>query len=133
MPIPLQNKIDIVTDFLNRIGKMDIDGAGEYLADDARTVYPYLDYLDDLEGRAAIVSQIRSTIPHMFERMDFTFDEWYEIADPDAVIVEYRSHCPRLGNKGVYQNVYIGVFRFRNDKITLYKEYLNPLRLNFDD
>ncbi|HEY8386702.1 MAG TPA: hypothetical protein VIK82_10840, partial [Porticoccaceae bacterium] len=62
---------------------------------------------------------------------DFTFLQWYPSLDSDVVIAEYRSYCPLKGGGGVYENDYITVFRFREDRIVLYREYLNPLQLNF--
>jgi ketosteroid isomerase-like protein len=65
----------------------------------------------------------------MFERMNFAYDQWYDVRDDDALIVEYHSECPQKGSRATYENSYISVFRFESDKISLYKEYLNPLRV----
>ncbi len=129
MADPLGDKVRVVTGFLDSVGSLDFDAAERYLADDAVMVLPFVDGLPAVHGKAAIVEQLRETIPQMFERMDFSYDAWYDVRDGDAVIAEYRSECPQRGNGGTYRNTYIAVFGFEHDKICLYKEYLNPVTL----
>jgi uncharacterized protein len=122
-------RIAIVRDFLDSIGNLDFERVGQLLAENAVMTLPFLDVLPPTEGRAAIVDQLGTTVPQMFERMDFSYDEWYDVRDSDMVIAEYHSECPQKGGSGVYRNRYISVFRFEGDKIALYKEYLNPTSL----
>lgn len=122
-----QEKIKIVTEFLERIGRLDIRGAGELLHEDAVMMLPYVDPVPDVIGKQAIIEQLEATTPKMLEYMKFTFDEWYPTADPNCLIVEYRSSCARRDRGGLYENSYISVFKFIGNKISLYKEYLNPL------
>ena len=129
MSEPFVGKVRIVTDFLNSIGSLDFDAVGRHLAENAVMVLPFVDGLPPVHGKDAIVDQLRSAIPQMFERMNFTFDEWYEVRDTDTLIAEYHSECPQKGTAAVYRNSYITVFRFEGEKITLYKEYLNPSRM----
>jgi ketosteroid isomerase-like protein len=124
------NKIAAVSEFMQRLGRMDIAGASELLAEDAVMALPYLDQLPDLHGRAAIVAQIEATMVQMLEAMHFTFDAWYEAQDGETVIAEYTSKCPIRGQDGFYENAYVGIFKLKGGKITLYKEYLNPLKLD---
>lgn len=130
MPERAARKIAIVTELLTRIGRMDFDGAGELLDEDALMVFPYVEQIGDVRGRQAIIGQMRATMPGVLEAMHFTFDAWYPVAEPDMVIAEYRSRCPRAGGAGVYENAYVGFFGFRGDRIALYKEYLNPAKLD---
>ncbi|OCB28851.1 hypothetical protein A5675_06820 [Mycobacterium malmoense] len=129
--LTFQRKVDIVTEYLGRIGALDFDGAGEHLADDAVMTVPFTPAAEDVPsivGKQAIIDQMRGVILPAFARMDFTFDEWHDVRGPDALIAEYRSVCP-LKRGGEYLNSYVGVFRFEGDKITLHKEYFNPVRL----
>ncbi len=126
---PFTRRVEITTDFLNRIGSLDFEGVGRHLADDAIMVFPFLDGLPALHGRSAIIDQLRNTIPHMFRRMDFTFDQWYDIRGEDAVIAEYHSEGLKLASDDAYRNSYITVFRFDDDQISLYREYLNPMKM----
>lgn len=123
------DRVKILEDFLDGIGSLDFERAGRHLADNAVMTLPFLDGLPPTEGRDAIVGQLRATVPQMFERMNFFYDAFYEVADSDTVIAEYHSECPRKADAGVYRNTYITVFGFDGEKIALYKEYLNPTKL----
>ncbi len=132
MPLTFHRKVDIVTDYLNKIGSQDIDGAGQHLADNAVMMVPFAPSAEDvppLVGKQTILDEMRGVILRAFVRMDFTIDEWYDVSGPDALIAEYHSVCPLRGQGGEYRNSYVGVFRFQDDKITLHKEYFNPIRL----
>ena len=121
-------RVQAVRDFLDGIGDLAFDRVEDHLAEDAVMVLPFVDEVPPTRGRSAIVDQLRSSVPAMFERMNFTYDEFYDVLGADAVIAEYHSECPQRGTGKIYRNVYITVFRFDGDKITLYKEYLNPLK-----
>jgi uncharacterized protein len=134
MPLTFQEKLDIVTDYLNRIGALDFDGAGQHLADEAVMMVPFAPSMEDmppLVGKRAILDQMRATMPQVFVRMDFTVDEWYDVSDSDALVAEYHSVCPLKGAKrgGEYRNSYVGVFRFDGGRIVFHKEYFNPIKL----
>ena len=130
MSVPVRRKIEVVTDFLDKTGDLDFDSAGQLLAENAVMIMPFVDEIPRLEGRTAIIDQMRSVIPRMFERMNFSYDAWYDVCnDEAALIAEYHSECPSTGGAGIYRNSYITVFRFDGDKIALYKEYLNPVRM----
>ena len=65
----------------------------------------------------------------MIERMEFTYDAWYDVRDSDTVIAEYHSEATLTQGLGIYRNQYITVFGFDGDKIALYKEFLNPVNV----
>ena len=119
-------KVAIVTDFLDSIGNLDFARVGQILAEDAVMALPFVEALPPVRGRSEIVQRLQDTIPRMFERMAFTYDEWYDVRNMDALVAEYCSECPQRGGDAVYRNDYIGVFRFDGGKIALYREYLNP-------
>lgn len=122
-----RRRVKIITEFLNGIGDLDFDTVARHLADDAVMTLPFLD-IPSTNGRDAIVGQLSASVPRMFERMTFHYDAFYDVADSDTVIAEYHSECPRRGG-GEYRNTYITVFGFSGEKITLYKEYLNPTNM----
>ena len=129
MSTPFRERVRIVTEFLDGIGDLDFDSVDRHLAAEAVMVLPFVEALPPVQGSTQIVERLRSTVPQMFERMNFTYDEWYDVRNADAVIAEYHSECPQRGGGAIYRNSYIGVFRFDGDKITLYKEYLNPEKM----
>jgi ketosteroid isomerase-like protein len=129
MSSTFDRRVAIVTDFLDGIGNLDFDRVAQHLARDAVMILPFLAEMAPVRGRSAIVDQLRNGVSRLFARMDFTYDEWYDVGASDIVIAEYRSVCTRRGVESVYGNSYITVFRFNGDEIGLYKEYLNPLGL----
>jgi ketosteroid isomerase-like protein len=126
MPSTFGERVRIVREFLDGIGDLDFDRVEGHLAADAVMVLPFVEDVPPTRGRSAIVAQLRDSVPAMFDRMNFTYDEWYDVRGDDAVIAEYHSECPQRGSGRIYRNTYITVFRFEGAKITLYKEYLNP-------
>ncbi|MGE2691336.1 nuclear transport factor 2 family protein [Mycolicibacterium pulveris] len=109
---------------------MDFDRVASQLAADAVMLAPFVDEMPPAEGASVVVERLRSTVPVMFERMNFVFDRWYDVSGTDTLIGEYHSDSPLKGREGRYQNSYISVFEFDSDKIVLFKEYFNPVRMS---
>lgn len=130
MSSTFEQRVEIARDFLNGIGDLDFDRVERRLAGDAVMTLPFVEGLPPTRGSAAIVAQLRSSVSAMFERMTFTYDRWYDVPDEGVLIAEYHSECPIKGTGDVYRNSYITVFAFDGQKIVLYKEYLNPLKLS---
>ncbi|VEG43689.1 Ketosteroid isomerase-related protein [Mycolicibacterium flavescens] len=128
MPPTFSERVRIVTEFLDSIGRLDFARVAACLAENAVMFLPFVDGVPPVQGRSAIADHLRNSVPLMFDSMNFTYDDWYDIRDADSVIVEYHSECPQKGTSEIYRNSYITVFRFERGKISLYKEYLNPLR-----
>ena len=126
MQSDFRRRVATVSDFLDSIGNLDFDRVEQHLAENAVMVLPFVEEVPPARGRTAIVDQLRNSVPLMFERMNFTYDEWYDVRDADAVVAEYHSECPQRGTGKLYRNAYITVFRFEGDKISLYKEYPEP-------
>ena len=62
----------------------------------------------------------------MFERFDITLTHIYDLVDPEVLVATYTGFA-LVRNKDVnYANEYIGVFKFHDGKITLWREYANP-------
>jgi ketosteroid isomerase-like protein len=127
MPSTFGERVRVVREFLDGIGDLDFDRVEGHLAADAVMMLPFVEDLPPTRGRPAIVAQLRNSVPAMFDRMNFTYDEWYDVRG-DAVVAEYHSECPQRGSSRIYRNTYITVFRFEGAKIALYKEYLNPVK-----
>jgi ketosteroid isomerase-like protein len=121
-------RVATARDFLDSIGNLDFERVAECLAEDAVMVLPFVEGMPPIQGRFEITDQLRNSVPLMFDGMSFTYDQWYDIRDADAVIAEYHSECPQKGTCEVYRNTYITVFRFDRGRISLYKEYLNPTK-----
>lgn len=70
--------------------------------------------------------EVLSMMFAMFEKFDVTITEIYDLADPDMLVAQYSSDARGRDKPVTYQNEYIGVFRFRDGRITLWREYANP-------
>jgi hypothetical protein len=49
------------------------------------------------------------------------------MVDPNTLYAEYRGEIEVLATGKPYNNIYAGLFKFRNGKILLYREYYNPM------
>src|ERR1700744_1844587 len=62
----------------------------------------------------------------MFKKFDVTITDIYDLVDPNVLIARYRSDSEGRDKPVVYQNEYIGVFDFRDGKMTSWREWANP-------
>jgi ketosteroid isomerase-like protein len=62
----------------------------------------------------------------LFSSFRLELMEFHDCLDPDELIAEYRSEATVLRNGNEYLNRYIGVLRFRDDKISHWREFHNP-------
>lgn len=54
-------------------------------------------------------------------------DKFYDMADPDMLIVEYHSNTLLRETGKPYANNYLGILRYKGPRVVYWKEYLNPL------
>ena len=66
------------------------------------------------------------TFPRLFDSFKLEPIEYHECLDPDELIAEYRSEAIVKRNGNEYKNRYIGVLRFRDGKISHWREFHNP-------
>ena len=66
----------------------------------------------------------------MFTDFALELTEVHACLDPDELIAEYRSTARVIRNGNDYKNRYIGVFRFRDGRISHWKEFHNPVATN---
>ena len=78
-----------------------------------------------LEGKDAIRAHVGPAL-EIF-RFQLHITDVYDCADPDTLVLEYRSegHVTTTGKE--YRNNYICVVRFRDGLICHQREYYNPL------
>jgi ketosteroid isomerase-like protein len=78
-------------------------------------------------GGDAVASGIESG-SRIFTSFRLTPLAFYPSPETNSVIVEVESEG-KLTQGGTYSNQYVFIFKFTNDKIVLWREYFNPLRL----
>jgi uncharacterized protein len=62
----------------------------------------------------------------LFSSFRLELIEIHECVDPDELVAEYRSEAVVKRNGNAYRNRYIGVVRFRDDKIAHWREFHDP-------
>jgi ketosteroid isomerase-like protein len=62
----------------------------------------------------------------LFTSFRLELDEVHDCLDPDELVAEYHSDAVVARNGNAYRNRYIGVLRFRDGKISHWREFHNP-------
>jgi hypothetical protein len=118
----------VVRDFLDLLSKKRMDTWLELWDKDGVQDMPYSPpgFPKRLEGKAAIAKHY-SALPTNVGRMVFPDLVIYPMVDPNTLYAEYRGEIEVLATGKPYNNIYAGLFKFRNGKILLYREYYNPM------
>ncbi|HEX5268203.1 MAG TPA: nuclear transport factor 2 family protein [Acidimicrobiales bacterium] len=103
------------------------DRLAEYVTDDLLFDLPYgPDFMPNpIHGREAWNKMQLMTF-ELFSSFKQTLLEMHDCLDPDELVAEYQSDAVVKRNGNAYTNRYIGVFRFRDGKISQWREYHNP-------
>jgi ketosteroid isomerase-like protein len=83
-----------------------------------------------IHGRDAMAQLIDTIIAGTFETFTAEITDTYQGADPEVIVVEYRSDAVVKHNGKRYNNRYIAVFKIRDGKIVFWREYHNPDEAN---
>lgn len=123
--------VGLAKGFYGCIGRLDIAGAGEYLADDVEAVFPFS--IGDrarglLKGREAVLRHLSRFVPRVAARIDFHFDDFHPGQDPDLLVMQFHSTGLRARGEGPYANEYVTILRFRDGKIRYWAEYFDPIK-----
>jgi ketosteroid isomerase-like protein len=62
----------------------------------------------------------------LFSSFRLDLVEFHDCLDPDELVAEYRSEAKVVRNGNDYRNRYIGVLRFRDGKISHWREFHDP-------
>ena len=117
----------LFTTVLATISAGDFDRLAEFMTDDLVFDLPYgPDFLPNpIEGREQW-NQMQLMTFQLFSSFEQELLEVHECVDPDELIAEYRSDAVVARNGNAYRNRYIGVVRFRDGKISHWREYHDP-------
>lgn len=117
----------VVSTVLDTVSAGKFDQLADYVTDDLVFELPYgPDFMPNpIEGRDAW-NQMQLMTFKLFSSFALALIEVHDGLDPDELIVEYRSDAVVARNGNVYRNRYIGVFRFRDGKISHWREFHNP-------
>ncbi|WP_336951299.1 nuclear transport factor 2 family protein [Sphingobium aromaticivastans] len=116
---------------ITAFGAKDFNHFSTYLRDDTLFEWPYLplkDFPDQMTGGDAFVAAAKAGMAES-EPYNHKVDTYYDMADPDMLIVEYHSDTTHTGSGKRYSNKYLGILRYEGDKVVYWKEYVNPLTI----
>jgi ketosteroid isomerase-like protein len=117
----------VVSTVLDTVSAGKFDQLADYVTDDLVFELPYgPDFMPNpIEGRDAW-NQMQLMTFKLFSSFALAMIEVHDCVDPDELIAEYRSDAVVERNGNAYRNRYIGVFRFRDGKISHWREFHNP-------
>jgi ketosteroid isomerase-like protein len=115
------------TTVLQTVSAGEFERLGESMTDDLRFELPYgPDFIPNpVEGLEAW-NQMQLMTFALFDSFALELVELHDCLDPDQLIAEYRSDAIVKRNGNAYKNRYIGVLRFRDGKISHWREFHNP-------
>ena len=106
------------------IAALDTDAVRAELHDTTDFALPFEAAVPD-SGRDGFL-QLLSMMFVMFKKFDITITDIYDMLDPNMLIARYRGDAEGRDQPVAYQNEYIGIFRFVDGKIALWREYATP-------
>jgi len=119
----------LFTQLITAYGEKDFDRFATYIHPDALFDWPYLplkEFPESMVGRDAFIETSRGGMADC-DGYHHTVDRFYDMADPDMLLVEYHSDTVLKSTGKPYANKYLGILRFEGDVVTYWREYVNPL------
>jgi len=108
------------------IGRGDADGLVQHYTDDYVLELPFAsaDGGRRYEGRETVRARLQAVFRVL--RLEITLTEVHPCADPDLVIAEYTSVGTSLPTGARNANRYVGLWWFREGRVSRTREYFNP-------
>ncbi|HZH13257.1 MAG TPA: nuclear transport factor 2 family protein [Archangium sp.] len=130
MPLttPPRDAASLLDAHLELIGT-DIERWLGLFAEDAVVEFPYaagLGLPERLEGREAIRRYFADTPKH-FQGLVFTQVRRYRTSEPDVALAEAHGSATIAATGNGYEQDYVMLVRTRDGRISLYREYWNPI------
>lgn len=119
----------IFTRLITAFGEKDFATFGDHIHADAEFDWPYLpipDFPDRMIGRDKFIAASRAGMEDC-DGYHHKVDQFYDMADPDMLLVEYHSATVMRSSGLPYGNKYLGILRFEGDLVVYWREYVNPL------
>lgn len=119
---------DLFVGLITAYGEKDFDAFAPYIHEDAVFDWPYLplkEFPDAVTGRNKFIEISRAGMEGC-DGYHHKVDQFYDLLDPDMLIVEYHSDTVFPSGKP-YANKYLGILRFRGNEVVYWREYVNPL------
>src|SRR5436190_1408670 len=112
---------------LDTITAGEFERLGEFMTDDLVFDLPYgREFLPEPVVGLATWNAMQLATFKLFTSFTQTLDDVHDCLDPDELIAEYHSDAVVARNGNAYRNTYVGVLRFRDGKISYWREYHDP-------
>jgi ketosteroid isomerase-like protein len=118
-------------EMVTAFGRKEFDAFERYFTPDAVFEWPYV----PVEGWPHTMIGVRAFRESAengmadFDPYNHKVTRFYDQAEPDLLIAEYFSDSVYHPNGKRYSNHYLGIVRFDGDKISYWKEYINPVTI----
>jgi limonene-1,2-epoxide hydrolase len=116
----------IAMEFLGAVGRLAFEAAGLLLDEEAVLELPYVNDGLTIRGRADIVQFFRRSMGKSVAGIEYRLDQAYPSLE--AIVLEISTQGRTAAGED-YTNRLVGIFKFRGEKITLFREYFNPARV----
>jgi len=128
------NGKETVSRFLEAEAKQDVQGMADVLAEDIVFEMPFAlpDLPDRVQGKATVVEFLEQFLGKehgMFTGWDLRNIRIYPGGDPDLFFAELHGQGVVVKSGYEYRQKYMSLFRVSDGRISLWREYLNPIRL----
>jgi uncharacterized protein len=97
-----------------------------HLASDVVYESPFYATVPPVQGARAFEA-VLDQVAVLFSKVDFTITNCFAGADPDQVVVECHGDNIVAATGARYCNHYVMLVRFRDGKVTEWREFSNPL------
>ncbi|MDB5448849.1 MAG: hypothetical protein JWQ97_4166 [Phenylobacterium sp.] len=121
-----EERVGLARRFLATLSAMDFDALGELVSEDAVIEFPFGSGGHTAVGRAAVVQHLRDGVTGFLKSIEFQVTAAYPGHDREVVVLEYSSQGV-LQTGRPYANQYVAIFRIRQGRIRLFREYFNPV------
>jgi ketosteroid isomerase-like protein len=102
----------------------DIDAVAAELHESVDFVLPFESAVPD--GDRDSFLKLLSMMFAMFEKLELTITHIYDLVDPNILVAQWLVDALYRHKPVVYENEYIGVLHFRDNKIVSWRGYANP-------
>ncbi|MBT7877269.1 MAG: nuclear transport factor 2 family protein, partial [Gammaproteobacteria bacterium] len=117
------------TQLITAYGAKEFDKFLAYMREDTVFEWPFrplADFPEQITGGSTFVEISKEGMADCLP-YNHQVDQFYDLVEPDTLIVEYHTDTTYLPTNERYANNYISIVRFEDDKVVYWKEYINPL------
>lgn len=120
---------ELFAEMIGAFGRKDFNAFGQFLTEDTVFEWPYLplkEFPERIIGGRKFIAASKEGMANAHP-YNHQVDQFYDLLEPDMLIVEYHCDTTLIKSGERYANRYLGILAFEDEKVTFWKEYINPL------